>query len=145
LLREQEDLAWAPRPFAVLELALVRLATMPAGDDVAALLGRLDALERRLAGAAPPAGPDGGAAPAPGGARGRRAGARRAPGADAAPDPEAPPEAGARPAEAEEVSMPRELEGRVALVTGATSGIGRATALLRGRKKRGPGDDAEGG
>jgi len=38
LLKEQEDLAWAPQPFAVLEMAVVRLATMPAGDDVAQLL-----------------------------------------------------------------------------------------------------------
>jgi DNA polymerase-3 subunit gamma/tau len=48
LLKEQEDLAWAPQPFAVLEMAVVRLATMPAGDDVAQLLARIDALERRL-------------------------------------------------------------------------------------------------
>ena len=46
LLKEQEDLAWAPQPFAVLEMAVVRLATMPTGDDVAQLLARLDALER---------------------------------------------------------------------------------------------------
>ena len=50
LVREQEDLAWAPQPFAVLEMALVRLATTSAGEDVQALLTRLDALERRLAG-----------------------------------------------------------------------------------------------
>jgi DNA polymerase-3 subunit gamma/tau len=50
LLKEQEDLAWAPQPLAVLELALVRLATQPEGEDVARLLARLDALERRLAG-----------------------------------------------------------------------------------------------
>ena len=49
LVREQEDLAWAPQPFAVLEMALVRLATTSAGEDVQALLSRLDALERRLA------------------------------------------------------------------------------------------------
>ena len=55
LLREQEDLAWAPQPYAVLEMALVRLAGMPSGDDVAALLSRLDALERQLAsGGTPP-------------------------------------------------------------------------------------------
>ena len=50
LVREQEDLAWAPEPFAVLEMAIVRLATMPPGDDVAQLLARIDALERRLSG-----------------------------------------------------------------------------------------------
>lgn len=59
LVREQEDLAWAPQPFAVLEMALVRLATTPAGDDVQALLARLDTLERRLAGESAP--DDGGA------------------------------------------------------------------------------------
>ena len=48
LLKEQEDLTWAPQPFAVLEMAVVRLATMPAGDDVAQLLARIDALEREL-------------------------------------------------------------------------------------------------
>jgi DNA polymerase-3 subunit gamma/tau len=52
LLREQEDLAWAPDPFAVLEMAIVRLATMTPGDDVAQLLTRIDALERRLSGEA---------------------------------------------------------------------------------------------
>jgi DNA polymerase-3 subunit gamma/tau len=52
LLREQEDLAWAPDPFAVLEMAIVRLATMTPGDDVVQLLTRIDALERRLSGEA---------------------------------------------------------------------------------------------
>ncbi len=50
LVKEQEDLAWAPQPFAVLEMAVVRLATMPAGDDVGTLLARLDALEKQLRG-----------------------------------------------------------------------------------------------
>ncbi len=48
LFKEQEDLAWAPQPFAVLEMAVVRLATMPPGDDVAQLLARIDRLERGL-------------------------------------------------------------------------------------------------
>jgi DNA polymerase-3 subunit gamma/tau len=103
LLREQEDLAWAPRPFAVLELALVRLATMPAGDDVGMLLARLDALERRLAGGAasgPPSGPEGGAAPGDTARGARRGGARRAPGAEAAPGPAPAPEAPADPPDA---------------------------------------------
>jgi hypothetical protein len=61
LLKEQEDLAWAPDPFAVLEVALVRLASMPAGDEVEALLGRIDALEKRLRGESPePSGAPGG-------------------------------------------------------------------------------------
>ena len=58
LIREQEDLAWAPEPMAVLEMAAVRLATTAAGDDVQALLARLDALEKRLAGGGPPDGTD---------------------------------------------------------------------------------------
>ncbi len=61
LVKEQEDLAWAPQPFAVLEMAVVRLATLPAGDDVAALLSRLEALEARLRGV----GPSSGSPPAP--------------------------------------------------------------------------------
>jgi DNA polymerase-3 subunit gamma/tau len=83
LLKEQEDLAWAPEPFAVLEVALVRLASMPAGDEVDALLGRIDALEKRLRGESPDTGPAGGTggdvprraggAPQRGGAAGRRA------------------------------------------------------------------------
>jgi DNA polymerase-3 subunit gamma/tau len=60
LLKEQEDLAWAPDPFAVLEVALVRLATMPSGDEVEALLARIDALEKRLRGDAPEPGGAGG-------------------------------------------------------------------------------------
>lgn len=54
LVREIEDLSWAPRPTAVLEMALIRLATLPAGDDVGQLLARLDRLERQLAGGAFP-------------------------------------------------------------------------------------------
>jgi DNA polymerase-3 subunit gamma/tau len=53
LVREIEDLSWAPQPAAVLEMAVIRLATLPAGDDVAQLLARLDQLERRLAGGGP--------------------------------------------------------------------------------------------
>jgi DNA polymerase-3 subunit gamma/tau len=63
LVREQEDLAWAPQPFAVLEMAVVRLATTAPGEDVQALLTRLDALERRLGSSGPvdpgPQGPQG--------------------------------------------------------------------------------------
>jgi DNA polymerase-3 subunit gamma/tau len=45
LLAELENLAWAPQPTAVLELALIRLATLPKGEDVAELLARLRRLE----------------------------------------------------------------------------------------------------
>jgi len=69
LLKEQEDLAFAADPFTVVEMAVVRLATLAPGDDVARLLARLDDLERRLAaGGAPP--PGGGPAPPPPGPRG---------------------------------------------------------------------------
>ena len=53
LVKAQEDLAWAPQPTAVLEMAVVRLATQPDGDDVARLLTRLGELERRLSGSGP--------------------------------------------------------------------------------------------
>jgi DNA polymerase III subunit gamma/tau len=84
LIREQEDLAWAPEPFAVLEMAVVRLATLASGDEVAELLSRLDALERRLAGG------EGGMGPGDGGpGRGREPAPRRG----AAPPAAAPPRA----------------------------------------------------
>jgi DNA polymerase-3 subunit gamma/tau len=98
LVKEQEDLAWAPQPGAVIEMALVRLATLPAGDDVAQLLARLDALERRLAG-----GGNGDAGPAPddAGSGGTRSAATRPPrsggprGSRAEAPVAAPPAAGA--------------------------------------------------
>jgi len=46
LASEQEDLRFSPQPGAVLEMALVRLATLAEGDDVAELLERLRRLER---------------------------------------------------------------------------------------------------
>jgi DNA polymerase-3 subunit gamma/tau len=109
LVREQEDLAWAPQPEAVLEMAVVRLATLPEGDEVARLLTRLDALERRLAGdGGPGPGPGGGAPPPRRGAARRGGGGPRDGGRSAAPTPaasapapgtEAPPEPGPPPAE----------------------------------------------
>jgi DNA polymerase-3 subunit gamma/tau len=65
LVREIEDLSWAPRPTAVLEMAVIRLATLPAGDDVNQLLSRLNQLERRLASGA--GGGDGGSGSGGGG------------------------------------------------------------------------------
>jgi DNA polymerase-3 subunit gamma/tau len=57
LVRDIEDLSWAPQPSAVLEMAIIRLATLPSGDDVSQLLSRLDQLERRLsAGTTAPSG-----------------------------------------------------------------------------------------
>ena len=61
LVKEQEDLAWAPQPMAVLEMAAVRLATQPDGDEVARLLSRLDELERTFSGGG--GGASGGGAP----------------------------------------------------------------------------------
>jgi DNA polymerase-3 subunit gamma/tau len=98
LLREQEDLAWAPQPFAVLEMAVVRLATLAPGDDVARLLARLDALERRLGDAR-------GAGPGPGGAGGGGSPARAAAGR-----PEAP--AAPRPRRRREAEPEPETEAR---------------------------------
>ena len=77
LVKEQEDLAWAPQPFAVLEMALVRIATLPKSDEVDRLLKRLDRLEQQLGG--------GGAAPAGGRGGGGGNGATRATSADARP------------------------------------------------------------
>ncbi len=78
LVKEQEDLAWAPQPTAVLEMAVVRLATQPDGDDVARLLTRLGELERRLSGNDPASGGSGAARggndPASGGSGAARGG-----------------------------------------------------------------------
>jgi DNA polymerase-3 subunit gamma/tau len=90
LVKEQEDLAWAPQPFAVLEMALVRLATLPAGDDVARLVARLERLEEQLGGSGSGGG-GGQREPAPPGGGGG-SGGRRSSGRDAAPAaPERPP------------------------------------------------------
>lgn len=85
LVKEQEDLAFAPQPFAVLEMAIVRLATLSGGDDVEALLARLDQLDRKLAALGGPTpsggGASGGPTPSAGARRagaGGRGGARRA-------------------------------------------------------------------
>jgi DNA polymerase-3 subunit gamma/tau len=109
LLKEQEDLAWAPDPFAVLEVALVRLATMPSGDEVDALLGRIDALEKRLRGeSSEPGGPPGAGS---GGARRASAAPAAAPRTGAATRTDAgastPPAAEIRPA-APAASVPAE-------------------------------------
>ena len=85
LVQEQEDLAWAPQPFAVLEMAVLRLATLPAGDDVASLLTRLDALEQKLRDGRPVGGAGGASAGGtpqrsePGKASARSGGKRAAP------------------------------------------------------------------
>ncbi|MCS5619898.1 MAG: DNA polymerase III subunit gamma/tau [Myxococcota bacterium] len=71
LVSEQEDLAWAPQPFAVLEMAIVRIASLPEGGDVAQLVARLDALDKKLAsggGGAGSGGAGGSAGPASGSA-----------------------------------------------------------------------------
>jgi len=95
LVKDQEDLAWAPQPFAVLELAIVRLATMPDGDDVGRLLARLDALERRLAGGGAT---EGGTPPAAGGPAPAAKPVRSGGGAGPRRSESAPAEADAAPA-----------------------------------------------
>ena len=99
LVKEQEDLAWAPDPLAVLEMALVRLATLAPGDDVSRLLGRIESLERALAGGAPPRGTGGGGGGSRGG--GRASGPKSDATRPAAPEPTAAPRASAAPARAE--------------------------------------------
>jgi len=79
LVGEMEDLTWAPEPYAVLEMAVVRLATLPQGDDVSQLLARLDALETRLRG---DHSGGGGPGPGPGGGGGRRSAQRSKPRSD---------------------------------------------------------------
>ncbi len=113
LMAEIEDLSFAPKPSAVLELAVIRLASMPAGDDVEKLLSRLDALERRLAShdraigpaAAPSAGPTLVPSPTPAPAR-RDAPRESRPTPTATPTRETP-----RPKAQPEAASPRARKG----------------------------------
>ena len=141
LVKEQEDLAWAPQPFAVLEMALVRLATLAPGDDVAALLARLDSLERKLGSDAnlspPPSRPGGGTQRGGSGGRteagkkeGKQAGKREtrksapAKSRAAAPESGAQAEARAGSPEANPPDAPSDpLEGAEASGTGAAPEI----------------------
>ena len=66
LLTRTQDLALAPRPDHVLEMAVARLASLPDAEDIGRLLARLDALD----GGGPA--PGGGGGPAPGGRGGSR-------------------------------------------------------------------------
>ncbi len=103
LVREQEDLAWAPAPFAVLEMAAIRLASMPAGDDVSRLLERIESLEKRLAS-------DPGPAPGGGGAGGKRKAPLEPAAGRARSEPSRPPEpAQASAPEAPSASAPPEV------------------------------------
>jgi len=52
LIKAEADLALSNYPRLTMEMALVRLATLPAGVDVATLIERLASLERKLAGGA---------------------------------------------------------------------------------------------
>ena len=106
LLSRTQDLAFAPRPDHALELAIVRLATLPDAEALAAVIARLEALERQP----PPSddgpnksGPGGGPGGSGGRAREHRQAAERAlapegprPQAEAAPDRRASAEAEAR-------------------------------------------------
>jgi DNA polymerase-3 subunit gamma/tau len=119
LLREQEDLAWAPVPFAVLEMAVVRCATLAPGDRVEELLARIDQLERSLGGGAgggpgggtppgrtPPS--RGGSAPSRGGAPGRGPTRGAAPSASGAASAEASPSRAPEPPPLPAPASPRE-------------------------------------
>ncbi len=64
LIRTEADLALSNYPRLTMEMVLVRLASLPRGTDVASLVRKLDALERRLAGAPLPTSSHA-AAPAP--------------------------------------------------------------------------------
>jgi len=103
LVAEHENLAWAPQPAAVLEMALVRLAILPRGEDVAELLERLKRLE------APAAAAGGGRKGNPEPGSGGKPGKAR-PAASAPPEPakkaSPPAQAAPRPQEPQEPTAP---------------------------------------
>jgi DNA polymerase-3 subunit gamma/tau len=81
LLSRHQDLAWAPQPGHALEMAIVRLATLPSTQDLESLLRRLDG-----AGADPPTPPPGaGGGPEPRGERSAKPAFPAPPAARAAP------------------------------------------------------------
>ncbi len=84
LLTRIPEFGYAPRPAHALEVAIVRLATLPSAASLQSLLQRLDGLEPR--GPAGPAGPSG-SGPSP---RTSTARPRRGPSDRAAPTPTAP-------------------------------------------------------
>jgi DNA polymerase-3 subunit gamma/tau len=145
LVKEQEDLTWAPRPAAVLEMAVVRLASLAPGDDVSRLLARLDALERRLGGGG--GGGAGGGAPqagsrgAAGGASGRAGGPRRGSGGRrTAPGP------GAESAGATEESARTSQESaRTSQESAASQTAGASQESAGGRDSAGGRTDAPAG
>ena len=78
LLTRVQDLAFAPRPAHALELAVVRLASLPEARPLSELIARLDALD---GGGAEPAPSGGGAAGSSGARSGSRASGTRSRGA----------------------------------------------------------------
>ena len=73
LLSRVQDLSFAPRPDHALEMAIVRLATLPDGEALTSLIARLDALE----GGGPTTPRGSGPGPARGNSRGDGGGSRR--------------------------------------------------------------------
>jgi DNA polymerase-3 subunit gamma/tau len=84
LIGAEAELAQANYPRLTMEMVLIRLAQLPPGQDVARLISKLEALEKRLAEGASPSPSAPSAAPPP-------------PAAPNAPDP--PPDEAAAPAE----------------------------------------------
>ncbi|HEX9776522.1 MAG TPA: DNA polymerase III subunit gamma/tau [Geopsychrobacteraceae bacterium] len=84
LIGAEAELAQANYPRLTMEMVLIRLAQLPPGQDVARLISKLEALEKRLADGASPSPSAPSAAPPP-------------PAAPNAPDP--PPDEAAAPAE----------------------------------------------
>jgi DNA polymerase-3 subunit gamma/tau len=125
LLKLASEASWpmrdSPQPLVHLEAAVLQMATLEPGETLAEILEKLEALERRLAGAPPAGGPSGrpagapgtrGAQAAPSGApvRGAQTAPSSAPGALRAavrPGPGGPAAAGAPPRDSAPEVSPR--------------------------------------
>jgi len=97
LVKEQATIDFSPEPAAVLEMALVRIATMPSGEQVSELLSRLDSLEKTLAGGVPTPGAGNGRGGSSGGSGGGSGGGTRSSSAGAGGRPNPKPAASSAP------------------------------------------------
>ena len=122
LLTRTQDLTFAPRPGQVLEMACVRLATLPETAALAEVLRRIEMLEKSKGGGGPPS--------ASGGSSGGGARKVAAPAGSKAERKQAGPHAEARPA-TPELESPREAAAATPSAPAAATPFARKRDQIR--------------